>query len=166
MHYKKAVFMKNVYIVQWLSTNDINASHDANVFVWDNEVSALIDACDSILDHIDFFMSGDNDRNFVENIKDLIKNQKYYEAIGEFNNYKDLYCFDDERIFVKILCLKVHSKNKGVSRAHPMANLDPKGYIVISDVPGSTCRKCGEVNDYANSDRFDGTYVCYGCKFL
>jgi len=155
---------KEVFIVQWMHGGGSGSANDVNTYIWDNELGALVDACDSILDHMDVFMSGQTEKPFVDLIKDFIGQQKYHEAINEFNYFKSTYAVNDERIFVYVLRGKVHSKNFGISRAHPLAQSSSNGYFFLSDKSGAKCRRCHDINEYATPDNVDGTYTCYSCR--
>jgi hypothetical protein len=158
--------MKEAFLVQWIHGGGTSGINDVNSYVWDNELGALVDACDSIMDHMDVFMSNQSDKPFVDLIKDFIAEQKYYEAINEFNYFKSTYAPHEEKIFVYVTKAKIHSNNVGVSRAHPLAQSSSNGYFFFSDKSGAKCRKCGDINEYAKPDNINGTYVCYSCKNL
>jgi hypothetical protein len=155
---------KEVFLVQWITNNYLSGSNDVNTYVWDNELGALVDACDCILDHLDIVCSDPIYKNNTDTIRDFIKQQKYHEAINEFNFLYSGLSTSSDRISVYVLKGNVHSKNVGVSRAHPMATNNPNGYHFSSDKCGAKCRKCSEVNDYAYPDNVNGTYICYGCR--
>lgn len=155
---------KEVFLVQWITNNNLNGSSDVNTYVWDNELGALVDACDCILDHLDIVLASPTHKPHADTIRDLINHQKYYEAINEFNYFYSSFSSLPDKIFVYVLKSNVHSKNIGVSRAHPLATNSSTGYYFTPSACGATCRKCHEKNDYAYPDHINGTYICYGCK--
>ena len=96
-------------------------------------------------------------------IKDLIRNNKYYEAVLEIN-------FLSNSRFA-ILPVVQGSVQDDIDQLIHLDDLQrnknkKQGVSLVkkSNKPGATCRKCKSHNSYASSDNNDGMFTCYACR--
>jgi hypothetical protein len=77
-----------------------------------------------------------------------------------------------KKVFNKTL-FKLH-QNGVISKQTLLDNDDfPSGTIILTDgeqiiknnsATGCTCMKCGQINEYAEPNQSDGTFLCFTCK--
>lgn len=141
-----------VWVLEWVYPSDA----DTNVTIWNDKVSAQKQAVKEIQDIMvnDWDMDNIHCSSCADDFDDMISRGDYDGAIRRFNEYQDDHNSDYAQYY------RVYSRNvlgdstSTVNHSHSHSSQN-----------GATCRgPCKQYNDYANSDRADGTYVCRQCK--
>jgi len=136
-----------VCIVQWfLDKND----HIGVITIWDNVDSARKAICDDILKSIPAIHTSQiNTNGTYDVISDYITDGKYALAIEEWNMI-----MMDNQVSVWERDMWTYANGNAV-----MVKC-----VQGLNIKGSMCRKCNTYNEYAISDKGNGTHVCYSCK--
>ena len=162
----------DIWVLQWSS------SDDANVSLWQTEQDALTQAASEIQSGIlaDWDMNDPEVHDTAKSIFDTINSGNIRQAIHEWNDAQSELGYDYPSWY-SVTKKNILNGPQAVqtiilgTNAPPVMDADDYlGYPkIITPEPiqaaGATCRgPCGSFNEYAYSDRMDGTFCCYSCK--
>lgn len=159
----------------WIVTYDDTNNGDHSTTVWDNRDAAYKDVCANIIDDINqngWDFSDLATFSAAQDIENHIKAQEWVQAVERWNDWSATY---DAGVYWSILGETVFSPQDACTPGSinwPAQNTGDDETLDTMSAPiattaGATCRgPCGQWNEYACSDKSDGTFVCYQCKMF
>jgi hypothetical protein len=144
----------------WLKEWDYAYDNEHNVSVWASELAALQSCVSEIQDSItnNWDMDDETQAQYSDEITELLLKREYRLAMEKWNDYQSNY--NDEQCeywFVSSKDILGGDDEQIVTSAPAVA--------YKSSIVGATCRgPCGQFNDYAYADKYDGTHLCRQCS--
>ena len=163
----------------WVCENHAPGQGEVCVSLWDSKENAQQAACADIMMAVsNWDMNSGDTLSIAQEIDAFARNCNYSEVIKSYNEYQansDDYEYVDYFAVYQRQVL-THPDVPQLMVFDPpdedeeIAEEDTDDYAAKYNQPvtsGSTCRgPCGSYNEYADSDRNDGTHLCHQCKMM